>query len=319
MNTFLIALCIFLAVTSAYGATVLLEDGTVLKGEIVSESEAELQVSFGEFEDQVAGLILTEVADADTAVFYKALDMKAKGPFLARFWQARNPLMLKYYYDYHFGRRYVTVSDAYFERGDLIPKKYITRALAAFERYFQFLDPAERGYYQDLSLVASQEVLSKIQGAFGRSLIQLREVFWLEQDPTPTTQVNERRVEHYRRVHFARSNFAEGLEEWHGRGWDRRGDVYIRLGHPDHQSWSDYLVFETDEKVVKVKNRLNMMAANALEEVMPSKHVHGQSSSSYGYGAGPETAELRGVPTFPVPRRRSVMRDGSELGYKWES
>ena len=148
MNTFLIALCLFLAVTSAYGATVLLEDGTVLKGEIVSESEAELQVSFGEFEDQVAGLILTEVADADTAVFYKALDMKAKGPFLARFWQARNPLMLKYYYDYHFGRRYVTVSDAYFERGDLIPKKYITRALAAFERYFQFLDPTERGYYQ---------------------------------------------------------------------------------------------------------------------------------------------------------------------------
>ncbi len=623
MKSFLIALCLFLAVTPAYGATVLLEDGTVLKGEIVSESEAEvtiktamgelrikkslikmierpsrnvmvlledgtvlkgelvseseaevvlktligelrvaqvhikileredkaeeadqqgtsveLQASFGAFEDQVAGLILAEVASADTAAFYKALDRKNKGLFLARFWQGRNPLVLKYYYGYHFGHRHVTVSDAYFERGELIPKKYLTRAQppdeilvkeaaricdrmmilhsndavamcalgylrleqdevkeaealflraikkekrfvearngralaalkmpgqksralrlfreacamdkaytaahynlgmchlamvgmdrvdldhyfgnvvelfpdhydayfklgvfyeslryydkamkaysrqmavnpghpitparlayvamrlksageetysldelkemaqtkpkeylpllaemhvergdfaqaqAAFERYFQFLDPTEREYYQDLSLVASEEVLAKMQGAFGRSLTRLREVFWLEQDPTPTTQVNERRVEHYRRVHFARSNFVEGLEEWHGRGWDRRGDVYIRLGHPDHRSWSDYLVFETDEKVAKVKNRLNMMAANALEEVSPSKHVHGQSSASYGYGAGPETAELRGVPTFPVPRRRSVMRDGSELGYKWES
>ncbi|MXX12636.1 MAG: GWxTD domain-containing protein, partial [Gemmatimonadetes bacterium] len=555
--------------------TVLLEDGTVLKGELVSESEtevviksllgelrvaqvhikileredkaeeedqevagAELQASFGEFEDQVAGLILGEVASADTAAFYKALDRKNKGLFLARFWQARNPLVLKYYYGYHFGRRYVTVSDAYFERGGLIPNKYITRAQApdeklvtdaaricdrmlilhpndvvamcalgylrleqdevkeaeelflkaikkqrkfvearngralaalkmpgqksrslrlfretcamdkaytaahynlgmchlamvgmdrvdldhyfgnvvelfpdhydayfklgvfyeslhyydkamkaysrqiavnpghpitparlayvamrlksagkktysldelvemaqtkpkeylpllaemhvergdfvqaqaAFERYFQFLDPTEREYYQDLSLVASAEVLSKIRGAFGRSLTQLREVFWLEQDPTPTTQVNERRVEHYRRVHFARSNFVEGLEEWHGRGWDRRGDVYIRLGHPDHQSWSDYLVFETDEKVAKVKNRLNMMAANALEEVSPSKHIHGQSRSSYGFGVESETSELRGVPTFPIPRRRSVMLDGSELGYKWES
>ena len=625
LNIFSIAFCLFLAVTPAYGATVLLEDGTVLKGEIVSESEtevmiktamgelrvekslikmierpsrnvtvllvdgtvlkgeivsesesevvlktligelrvervhikilerereaedgeagqqvaeAELQASFGELEAQVAGLILAEVADADTAAFYKALDRKNKGLFLARFWQARNPLVLKYYYDYHFGRRYVTVSDAYFERGDLIPKKYITRAQApdeklvkeaaricdrmmilhpndavvmcalgylrleqddvkeaeklflkaiqkkrrfvearngralaalkmpgqksralrlfretcamdkaypaahynlgmchlamvgmdrvdldyyfgnvvelfpdhydayfklgvfyeslryydkamkaysqqmavnpghpitparlahvamrlksvgeetygldelkemaqtkpkeylpllaemyieredfaqaqaAFERYFQFLDPTEREYYQDLSLVAPAEVLSKIRVALGRSLTQLREVFWLEQDPTPTTQVNERRVEHYRRVHFARSNFTEGLEEWHGRGWDRRGDVYIRLGHPDHQSWSDYLVFETDEKVAKVKNRLNMMAANALEEVAPSKHVHGQSSSSYGYGVEAETAEVRGMPTFPVPRRRSVMLDGSELGYKWES
>ncbi len=577
MKTFLIALCLFLAVTSVYSATVLLEDGTVLKGEIVSESEdevvlktlmgelrvarvhikileredkaeeteadrqvtgAELQASFGAFEDQVAGLILGEVASADTAAFYKALDRKAKGVFLARFWQGRNPLVLKYYYGYHFGRRYVTVSDAYFERGGLIPNKYITRAQApdeklvseaaricdrmlilhpkdvvamcalgylrleqdevkeaealfleaikkqrkfvearngralaalkmpgqksralrlfretcamdkaytaayynlgmchlamvgmdrvdldhyfgnvvelfpdhydayfklgvfyeslhyydkamkaysrqiavnpghpitparlahvamwlksagektysldeleemvktkpkeylpllaemhvergdfvqaqaAFERYFQFLDPTEREYYQDLSLVAPAEVLSKIRGAFGRSLTQLREVFWLEQDPTPTTQVNERRVEHYRRVHFARSNFAEGLEEWHGRGWDRRGDVYIRLGHPDHQSWSDYLVFETDEKVAKVKNRLNMMAANALEEVSPSKHIHGQSRSSYGFGVESETSELRGVPTFPIPRRRSVMLDGSELGYRWES
>ena len=210
LNTFSIALCLFLAVASAYGATVLLEDGTVLKGEVVSESETEvviktamgelrvekslikmierpsrnvtvllvdgtvlkgemvsesetevvlktlmgelqvarvhikileredkteesetdqqvatveLQASFGAFEDQVAGLILGEVADADTAAFYKALDRKNKGLFLARFWQARNPLVLKYYYDYHFGRRYVTVSDAYFERGDLIPKK----------------------------------------------------------------------------------------------------------------------------------------------------------------------------------------------------
>ncbi|MCY3870764.1 MAG: GWxTD domain-containing protein [Gemmatimonadetes bacterium] len=575
MKVFVFVLCVFLSAMSAYGATVLLEDGTVLKGEIVSESEtevvlktligelrvaqvhikileredkteeaeeqvagAEMQASFGEFEDQVAGLILGEVASADTAAFYKALDRKAKGVFLARFWQARNPLMLKYYYGYHFGHRYVTVSDAYFERGGLIPNKYITRAQApdeklvaeaaricdrmlilhpndvvamcalgylrleqdevkeaealflraikkqrkfvearngralaalkmpgqksralrlfretcamdkaypaahynlgmchlamvgmdrvdldhyfgnvvelfpdhydayfklgvfyealhyydkamkaysrqiavnpdhpitparlayvamrlksagkktysldelkemaktkpkeylpllaemhiergdfvqaqaAFERYFQFLDPTEREYYQDLSLVAPAEVLSKIQGAFGRSLTQLREVFWLEQDPTPTTQVNERRVEHYRRVHFARSNFAEGLEEWHGRGWDRRGDVYIRLGHPDHQSWSDYLVFETDEKVAKVKNRLNMMAANALEEVSPSKHIHGQSRSSYGFGVESETSELRGVPTFPIPRRRSVMLDGSELGYKWES
>ena len=44
LKIFLIALCLFLAVTSAYGATVLLEDGTVLKGEIVSESEAEVVI-----------------------------------------------------------------------------------------------------------------------------------------------------------------------------------------------------------------------------------------------------------------------------------
>ena len=44
LNTFSIALCLFLAVASAYGATVLLEDGTVLKGEVVSESETEVVI-----------------------------------------------------------------------------------------------------------------------------------------------------------------------------------------------------------------------------------------------------------------------------------
>ncbi|MCZ6634214.1 MAG: hypothetical protein O7G87_12480, partial [bacterium] len=134
--------------------------------------------------------------------------------------------------------------------------------------------------------------------------------------PTPTTRVNERRVEHYRRVHHARVNYSEGIEVHHGRGWDRRGDVYIRFGHPDHQSWSDYLVFETDEKVARVKNRLNAIAGEALEEVYRSKHVHGQSQS--GYGVEFAIAEIKGMPTFPIPSRRSVMANGSELGYKWE-
>ena len=50
MKTFLIALCLFLAAASVDGATVLLEDGTVLKGEIVSESETEvvIKTSMGE-------------------------------------------------------------------------------------------------------------------------------------------------------------------------------------------------------------------------------------------------------------------------------
>jgi hypothetical protein len=78
-------------------------------------------------------------------------------------------------------------------------------------------------------------------------------------------------------------------------------------------------VFETDPKVAKVKNRLNNLAYQALEEVQPSKHLHGSSDRAFGYGAGPETSDIRGRPTFPIPMRTSVMNDGSELNYKWES
>jgi tetratricopeptide (TPR) repeat protein len=45
-------------------------------------------------------------------------------------WQVHNPLVLKYYYGYYLGQRHYTVSDAYFERGNLIPEIYLTHAEA---------------------------------------------------------------------------------------------------------------------------------------------------------------------------------------------
>lgn len=557
-------------------ATVLLTDGSVLKGEVVSETEdqiviqtvlgdltvdrrlirmfeeekaeageseetvfqAELSDAFGKMEDVVAHALISTAAGADTAAFYRALDRDKKGSFLTRFWQAHNPLVLKYYYGYYLGRRHYTVSDAYFEHGSLIPQLYHTRAdgpdkqvvevahrlldkaviahpkdkvalcalgyiklereevegaeslflkalqkdrkfvearngralaflklpgrknkamnlaheavaldrdyvgalytramchlarvgtdrvdmdhyfgkvldkdpahydahfklgaffeslryldkavaaysrqlevnpthktaperlakvammrraegkttytladlkrlsqrdpvshlplLAdewavqgnwleaeqAFDRFLNLLDNGEKAYYTDLSLIATPDVIKAYERTQGSERQRLLRKFWVMQDPTPTTVVNERRIEHFRRVHQARLHFAEGIKARHGRGWDRRGDVYIRFGEPDHRSWSDNLVFETDPQVLKVKNRLNNLAADALEEVQSSKHVQGSPNTTFGLRAAPETAEIKGRPTFPIPQRTSVMNDGSELNYKWES
>jgi GWxTD domain-containing protein len=554
-------------------ATVLLTDGTVLKGEVVSENEDQIVIetvvgrltvlrdliqmfeqagvdseqvdveryvlndAFGVLEDQIAYKLISTVS-VDTAAFYRALDRSEKGTFLAHFWQSHNPLVLQYYYGYYLGQRHYTVSDAYFERGDVIPKIYRTgangpdekmievahrllekaviadaedkvalcalayiklerddvsaaenlflkalqkdrkfvearngRALAflklpgrknkamnlaneavaldddyiaalytramchlvrigtdrvdmdhyfgkvidrdpghydahfklgafyeslryldkavaaysrqlevnpghktaperlarvamlrraegkatytladlkrlsqkdpvhhlpllaevligqndwagaenAFDRYLDLLDVSEKKYYTDLSLVAKLDVITEYEQVSGAERQRLLRKFWVMQDPTPTTEINERRVEHLRRVYQARLNFSEGIKAQHGRGWDRRGDVYIRFGAPDHRSWSDNLVFETDAKVAKVKNRLNNLAYDALEEVQANKHIHGSSDLAFGMGTGPETAEIRGRPTFPLPQRMSVMNDGSELNYKWES
>lgn len=555
-------------------ATLLLTDGSVLKGEVISETEDQVVIqtvlgdlavarpliqmfeqtvvdsalgqetavalseSFGKMEDLIAHSLIATVAGVDTAAFYRALDRAKKGAFLAQFWQAHNPLVLKYYYGYYLGQRHYTVSDAYFDRGDLIPVLYRTRAGApdaqviesahrlldnaviahpkdkvalcalgyvklerddvdaaenlflkalqkdrkfaearngralallkmpdgknkamdlaheavaldrdyvgalytramchlarigkdrvdmdhyfgkvldrdpghydahfklgafyeslryldkavasysrqlevnpghqtaperlakvammrraegkvtysladlehlvekdplhhlplladaliehgdwvgaekTFDQFLDLLDVNERLYYQDLSLLASSDVLQDYQMTSGAERLRLLRKFWVMQDPTPTTVVNEWRVAHFWRVYQARLNFSEGIKAEHGRGWDKRGDVFIRFGAPDHRSWSDNLVFETDANVVKVKNRLNNLAHDALEEVQPNKHIHGSSDRAFGYGAGPETAEIRGRPTFPIPQRTSVMNDGSELNYKWES
>jgi hypothetical protein len=95
--------------------------------------------------------------------------------------------------------------------------------------------------------------------------------------------------------------------------FDRRGEIYIRFGNPGHQSWSDNVVFETDPDVTAVKSRLNGRAHEGLHEIVPP------SSYIQGAGFGGATIEIRGIPTFPLPRGASTFNDGGVLGYAWET
>jgi GWxTD domain-containing protein len=54
------------------------------------------------------------------------------------------------------------------------------------------------------------------------------ERLWLDLDPTPATEINEMRIEHWNRVHLARELFR--LDK--APGWDKRGEVLIRFGVP---------------------------------------------------------------------------------------
>lgn len=199
-----------------------------------------------------------------------------------------------------------------------VRRREFADAEAVYERYIPTLPPEERGFYHDLSLIADPETVRAIDDAWPREArSRLIREFWVLADPTPTTPVNERRVEHFRRVYHARSSYAEGLDRLSGLGWDRRGDVYVRFGEPDHRSWSDFLVFETDPDVAKVKNRINHLAHDALIEVLPPRHLHAPSVT--GAGPGQVSADVRGIPTFPLPRRTTIMSDGVESGYEWES
>ena len=57
------------------------------------------------------------------------------------------------------------------------------------------------------------------------------ERFWLELDPTPTTEANERRLEYEQRLAAARRLFPSQKAP----GWDDRGDFMVRYGPPDAQ------------------------------------------------------------------------------------
>ena len=60
---------------------------------------------------------------------------------------------------------------------------------------------------------------------------QFIEQFWLRRDPSPDTEENEYREEHYRRIAYANDNFASGIPGWR----TDRGMVYIKYGAPDER------------------------------------------------------------------------------------
>jgi len=58
---------------------------------------------------------------------------------------------------------------------------------------------------------------------------QFIEQFWLRRDPTPDTEENEYKEEHYRRIAYANEHYASGIPGWK----TDRGRIYIVFGPPD--------------------------------------------------------------------------------------
>ena len=58
---------------------------------------------------------------------------------------------------------------------------------------------------------------------------QFVEQFWLRRDPTPDTEENEYKEEHYRRIEYANDHYASGIPGWK----TDRGMIYIKYGPAD--------------------------------------------------------------------------------------
>jgi GWxTD domain-containing protein len=58
---------------------------------------------------------------------------------------------------------------------------------------------------------------------------QFIEQFWLRRDPSPDTQENEYKEEHYRRIAYCNERYASGIPGWK----TDRGRIYITFGPPD--------------------------------------------------------------------------------------
>lgn len=189
--------------------------------------------------------------------------------------------------------------------GDVATKAYLEMALMSeiaqnydsaqnlFEIYIHRLPEVDRGIYKDISLVATDKELRLLNNTPDGERGRVIDRFWNSQDPAPLTRANERLVEHYRRVAFALSQYGGGESPW-----DDRGEVYVRLGHPDHVSRSDNIQIELDPYISNARERF----ANRL---------------------GPGYVPPAGRPIFPLGGRweywvYAEIDDGSEFTFENE-
>lgn len=136
-------------------------------------------------------------------------------------------------------------------------------AMTFFETYLNTLPSVKKDLYTDINLVGSDDELM----SYGETPKEERQAFWDRfwqvRDPDLSTVVNERLLEHYRRVWYACTAFSEGQEPF-----DRRGEVYIRFGEPDHRTRSRAMNLSQDLAVQRVREQLavNLYGTSAIGE-----------------------------------------------------
>ncbi len=104
-------------------------------------------------------------------------------------------------------------------------------AMRVFEDYFGVAPPEERDLYFDLEPVLEKEEAKSYHSLNPTGQRTFWDYYWSTRDPDPKTAVNERLLEHFIRVAWARLEFAQSVFPW-----DARGDFYIRYGEPDVRS-----------------------------------------------------------------------------------
>jgi len=120
-----------------------------------------------------------------------------------------------------------------------LSKKQIAKKQKALER--ELAGPWKKWMNEDVTYIITDEE----RQAFKRLKIdverqQFVEQFWLRRDPTPDTEENEYKEEHYRRIEYANDHYASGIPGWK----TDRGMIYIKYGPADevesHPSGGSY-------------------------------------------------------------------------------
>ena len=120
-----------------------------------------------------------------------------------------------------------------------LTKKQIARKQKELER--ELAGPWKKWMNEDVTYIITDEerqAFKRLKTDEERQ--QFVEQFWMRRDPTPDTEENEYKEEHYRRIAYANDHYASGIPGWK----TDRGMIYIKYGAPDeidsHPSGGSY-------------------------------------------------------------------------------
>ena len=120
----------------------------------------------------------------------------------------------------------------------------LDESMEVFNRFFGLAPEEERNLYFDLVYVLTPEEAQEFSSLGDEGRQTYWNHYWRDRNPDPKTMVNERLLEHFMRVAFARKEFSKG--KW---PWDIRGDLYVRYGEPDVRAGRGR-PYATDELII---------------------------------------------------------------------
>jgi GWxTD domain-containing protein len=103
-----------------------------------------------------------------------------------------------------------------------------------FEEALSLMDDEERTNYTDLSLLLPDgDERDAYASAPSSDRIETERLYWIADDPDPTTEINERQLEHVYRVFMSGARYESSSPPIDG--WDTpRGKALVKFGEPDH-------------------------------------------------------------------------------------
>jgi GWxTD domain-containing protein len=113
-------------------------------------------------------------------------------------------------------------------------RKDFEKARSAYANAFLLMTDEERHPYDDIAPLLDAEERELYLGCSDAKREDWNRRFWMENDPTPATELNERRLEHFARVTIADKALSDERRNTRGASTDR-GATLIRFGPPDQK------------------------------------------------------------------------------------